>query len=179
MIKRLFAILSLSLFSALALACLTTQELTEELKGHADLIFEGEAVSYRPSKMRTRGKGMQPAVIEFNVVKTLKGTKVKTVKAHWINGSFGESPSLAEFKKRFGQKVKVGLISPMGFDKIVDCRMRRYTNAGSGQVTEKETCSSPLLGYGRTPKDKPKNHWVVQGPCTPPFIEKVHKGATE
>ncbi len=164
-----------SMLSSPAVACRTTEDLTNELKGHADLVFEGEAVAYTPSKVRAPGKGMQPAVIEFKVAKQIKGEKRKTVKAHWINGTFGESRSLVDFKKRYGNRVKVGLITPKGFEKIVDCRMRRYTNAGTGKVTEKESCTSPLIGYGRTSKEKPKHNWVVQGPCTTPFVEPLHR----
>lgn len=150
-------------------------ELTDELKNHADFIFEGEAVSYSPSQLRKSGQGMQPAEITFRIDKVLKGPNLKETRAQWINGTFGESKTLAEFKKTYGTKIKVGLITPEAFAKIIECKKIRRSDAATDKGRFVESCSSPLVDAGHTKKENLEKNWVVQGHCTPPFLLPMKK----
>lgn len=105
--------------SEVSQTCMIERPLTDELKSHADFVFEGEAIAYSPSKLKEPGSDMQPAEVTFRVDRVIKGPQLKRSKASWINGTLGESKNLAEFKKSYGTKTKVANIPiKIGLSKV-------------------------------------------------------------
>jgi hypothetical protein len=139
--------------------------LSDNLKDKADMVIIGKAVEYTPSRLR-KGKGLLPAKIKFEVQKTLKGEKQSHVTAYWINGTFGESKSLTTFRGKFGSRTKVGLVFPKTY--LKQCREIERKNAMTQKVSKKVTCSGELLAS--PVEGLPHQPWVVQGPCTDPFM---------
>jgi hypothetical protein len=131
-------LLLLSLFAVPAYACRMTKPLDDKIKSEADLVFVGKAVDYVPSKF-TKGKGLTPARIRFAVEKTIRGEKKTEVEALWVNGTFGESKSLREFRERYGELLEVGLTTKRS-------KLAEYYAKGSELpwVTQ-HPCSDPYL----------------------------------
>ena len=154
-------------------ACMMGTPLSGEMKEKADLVFVGVPIKYAPSKMLPNGNGLQPAEITFEIKKTIKGKGQKIINVQWINGTFGESASLDEFKKKYGSEIRVGVATPDAFKKFVKCEMMKSVNALTGKGKMVESCRSPILGMGQSSKDFPNKPWLVQGPCSPPYMKKI------
>ena len=169
---KYFYIFLLVLVPELSLACFVERELTDELKSHADIVFQGEAINYSSSKL---GKnGLEPAEITFRVDKVLKGPKLSVTSAKWVNGTFGESSNLTEFKKDYGKKITVGLITSKALARITECKKVRSTNEGTGEISIEEDCTTPLIAGEYRKKEESDKNWVVQGACTPPFLLSIN-----
>jgi hypothetical protein len=93
-----------------ARACLVQEPLSDAILRRAQTVFIGEAVAYTPRpKFDPKAPAWKPAVIRFKVEKVLSGAAQKQIEVYWINGTFGESTSLEEFKKTFGPRTRVGV----------------------------------------------------------------------
>lgn len=134
-IRILLAFSALPLFfSQGTLACRVRKPLTDELKNKADTVFVGEAVAYTPP---SKDRPPKPAVIRFRVEKILSGPASRQIEVYWINETFGESRSLKEFKKSYGQRTRVGITKAKGSAKETEPRDKPWVLQGP--------CTSPYL----------------------------------
>jgi hypothetical protein len=149
-----------------AYACLYQKTLTEEQASEADLVFTGNAVDYAPAN-----KG-SPAVVTFHVEKIILGNAPSdTLQVYWVNGMFGESLSLKEFRTKYGYKNKVGVIFPETYNSHRKCEKKPGVN-GLGEKVETIYCTIdlPLPFYPKedaTFYDKP---WIISDVCSTAFI---------
>ena len=96
----------------------------------------------------------------------MKGQKQSHVSAYWINGTFGESKSIDEFRKRFGTTTTVGLVFPKTY--LKQCKEVKRKNALTQKVSKEMSCRGELIAGPI--KGLPNRPWIVQGPCTDPFM---------
>lgn len=108
--RTLSIVIFISLVPAYSSACRERKPLTDEIKNRATSVFVGEAISYAPRpKNNSKSDKWKPAVIRFKVERTISGPEIKQIDVYWINGTFGESQSLQEFRRTFGKKSRVGI----------------------------------------------------------------------
>lgn len=150
----------------LAHACQTEEALTQAEKDQADTVFMGRATAYAPSTSE------KPTEITFRIEKVIHGQPISsTLSVYWQNGNFGESQSLAEFQKDYGEQTIVGVIFPKTYISHITCSNEDAVN-GLGKPVKVSRCSTdiPLPFYPTENANFYDKPWVIGKVCSPAFL---------
>lgn len=136
-------LISLALFCIFLLpkaeACLVTKPLKEELKKKAKSVFIGKPISY---KLIKKGENDADSVIEFEVIRDMRGEKRKRWTISFANHVFGLPKNLDEFKAQYGSEIEVGVM------KNISEQKSGWVSLGAVDGKERvaqEPCSLPYL----------------------------------
>lgn len=167
-------------FPHIASACPTYDFLTRKDFAAANVVFEGTVTAIHPTiKEFTVGDETNERVIAlditFDIEKVVRGSPdQRFIRVSWIHGTFGYPRSIEELRETYGEKLRVGLITPEAMTD--DCSRQintKKTAAGYKSELIKINCkmgyraensSDPRSGY---PTPKP---FIMNGPCTGPYM---------
>jgi len=121
--RFLFCLLPLFIAET-ASACITKRGLTNSDVVTAEIIFEGELLSYEAKQYFASHsshpglRGSSPELV-FKVNKVLRGKIAEdTIRVGWVHGTFGYPAWQDEFIERYGKNLRVALTTPQQVKKL-------------------------------------------------------------
>jgi hypothetical protein len=171
-------------------ACQMMKPLTPQQRAKADVVFVGRAVALgtsvasEPKEKSVASKIKKDISLEARTFRTVSFEIEKIVSGKvisgrheffWQNGLFGEVKTLKEFREKYGQHSRVGIILSETIRQNTKCGPESATNGlGKPMVVTRCRFDLPLPFF-------PENHlefdkpWIVSDVCSPAFIEPSHQ----
>lgn len=164
-----------------AQACSVPDVLTRKDYAAADIVFEGTVKAIHPTirSLTWAGETREQIMgldITFNIDKLVKGhLEHHIVRVSWKHGTFGYPDSVKRFHDRYGENVRVGLISPEAMTDSCNRRMnsRRKTETGFEIDIVDISCNHNYTGgNSKDPRTElPANQpFILNGFCTGPYM---------
>ncbi len=147
-----------------AFACRMKTQLSRAQLTDADAVLYANPVQFFPSQGLSNDQ--IPARIVYHVTSVIRGSfnTGDEIEVYWLNGTFGESSDLDDFKSTYGAHQRIGLIMPETY--LGWCRMVRSSKGGV--ISETELCAGPF--NARPSENFPNRPWIMNAGCSDSFI---------